>query len=207
MAWFWMPVGPGSAWFLKPKDRIYAVERMRMDNALYIQHQYGESGMEKDTLTKRDVVETGKDWKLWYVLIFNIMASVPGQAFSVFLPLVVQGLGYSSIEANLVSFLFCSQPCSYSRCQMSVPPYVCGAVGLYLFAVSSDHQKERGYHILGGLLITLIGLIITVATNANGAKYAGLCILLFGSYVSAPLTVAWLSGNTPGRPRINLEIG
>jgi hypothetical protein len=45
-----------------------------------------------------------------------------------------------------------------------------------------------------------------VTTNANGAKYAGLCVLLFGSYVSAPLTVAWLSGNTPGRPQINLEI-
>jgi hypothetical protein len=105
LAWFWMPAGPGSAWFLKPEDRIYAVERMRMDNALYIQHQYGESGMEKDTLTKRDIVETGKDWKLWYVLIFNIMASVPGQAFSVFLPLVVQGLGYSSIEANLVRYI------------------------------------------------------------------------------------------------------
>lgn len=82
---------------------------------------------------------------------------------------------------------------------MSVPPYVCGAVGLYIFAVSSDHRRERGYHILGGLLITLIGLIITVATNSNGAKYAGLCILLFGSYVSSPLTVAWLSGNTPGK--------
>ena len=38
-----------------------------------------------------------------YVLFFNILASVPGQAFSVFLPIIVQGLGYSSIKANLVS--------------------------------------------------------------------------------------------------------
>jgi hypothetical protein len=97
-----MPYGPGSAWFLSKEDRAYAAQRIRLDNALYIQHQYSESGVEKDTLTKRDVVETGKDWKLWYVLFFNILASVPGQAFSVFLPLVVKGLGYSSIEANLV---------------------------------------------------------------------------------------------------------
>ena len=81
---------------------------------------------------------------------------------------------------------------------MSVPPYACGAVGLYLFAASSDHHRERGYHILGGLLISLVGLIVTVTVQSNGAKYAGLCILLFGSYVSAPLTVAWLSNNTPG---------
>jgi hypothetical protein len=97
-----MPLGPGSAWFLSKKDREYAAERMRLDNAMYVQHTYGDSGLENERLNKRDVVETGKDWKLWYVLFFNILASVPGQAFSVFLPLVVTGLGYSSISANLV---------------------------------------------------------------------------------------------------------
>jgi hypothetical protein len=97
-----MPLGPGSAWFLNGKERAYAAERIRLDNVMYVQHSYGESGIEKERLTKRDVVETAKDWKLWYVLFFNILASVPGQAFSVFLPLVVAGLGYSSIQANLV---------------------------------------------------------------------------------------------------------
>ncbi|KEF51008.1 uncharacterized protein A1O9_12934 [Exophiala aquamarina CBS 119918] len=152
IAWFWVPLGPGSAWFLNKKQRAYAAERIRLDNVMYIQHSYGESGIEKERLTKRDVVETAKDWKLWYVLFFNILASVPGQAFSVFLPLVVSGLGYSSIEANL----------------MSVPPYVCGAVGLYIFALSSDRRMERGYHIVCGLLIALIGLIITVTVKGHG---------------------------------------
>ncbi|KAJ9606447.1 hypothetical protein H2200_009408 [Cladophialophora chaetospira] len=191
VAVFWMPLGPGSAWFLDKQDRAYAAERMRLDHAMYTQHTYGESGLENNRLNRRDVIETAKDWKLWYVLFFNILASVPGQAFSVFLPLVVKGLGYSSINANL----------------MSVPPYICGAVGLYLFALSSDRRKERGYHIFVGLLITLIGLIITVTTKRHGAKYAGLCILLFGSYVSAPLTVAWLSGNTPEPGKRALVLG
>ena len=81
---------------------------------------------------------------------------------------------------------------------MSVPPYVCGAVGLYLFALSSDHRRERGYHIVVGICIALVGLIVVVTVGADKAKYGGLCILLFGSYISPPLTVAWLSGNTPG---------
>lgn len=58
-------------------------------------------------------------------------------------------------------------------------------------------RNERGWHIVGGLFIALIGLIITVTAPTHGGQYTGLCILLFGSYVSAPLTVAWLSGNTP----------
>jgi hypothetical protein len=58
-----------------------------------------------------------------------------------------------------------------------------------------------------GLLITLVGLIITVTAKTHGAKYAGLCILLFGSYISAPLTVAWLSGNTPEPGKRALVLG
>ena len=99
-------MGPGSAWFLSPHERDYATQRIKIDVARYVQHTYGEDGLEKtnERLSKRDLTETGKDWKLWYVLVFNICASVPGQAFSVFLPLVVKGLGYTSIQANLVSF-------------------------------------------------------------------------------------------------------
>jgi hypothetical protein len=98
-----LPAGPGSAWFLSQEERQFATERMQRDTALYIQHEYGEDGMERDRLSKRDIIEALKDWKLWFVLVFNICASVPTQAFSVFMPLVVKGLGYSSIQANLVS--------------------------------------------------------------------------------------------------------
>src|SRR5690349_23250598 len=113
---------------------------------------------ELPALTERDVVETVKDWKLWFALAFNICASVPASAFSVFLPLVVQGMGYQAIQANLVSLpmgsgLHASRPLSSQ--QMSVPPAVCGAVGLYLFALSSDRRRERGYHITAAIIITL----------------------------------------------------
>jgi hypothetical protein len=90
---------------------------------------------------------------------------------------------------------------------MSVPPFVCGAVGLYLFALSSDHKKERGYHIIAGIAISLLGIIITVTVHSHSVKYAGLCILLFGSYISAPLTVAWLSGNNPEPGKRSLILG
>jgi hypothetical protein len=99
-------MGPGSAWFLTEQERNYATQRIQIDVARYVKHTYGADGLEKtnERLSKRDIVETGKDWKLWYVLVFNICASIPGQAFSVFLPLVVKGLGYTSIQANLVCF-------------------------------------------------------------------------------------------------------
>jgi hypothetical protein len=36
-----------------------------------------------------------------------------------------------------------------------------------------------------------------IGHSTSGSKYAGLCVLLFGSYTTAPLLIAWLSGNTP----------
>lgn len=102
VAWFWLPHGLESAWFLSVEDRQFATERILEDNAGYMSQDTRENLREKPTLSTRDVKETFRDWKLWYVLVFNICASVPGQAFSVFLPLVVQGLGYSSLRANLV---------------------------------------------------------------------------------------------------------
>ncbi|KAK7428742.1 hypothetical protein QQZ08_004667 [Neonectria magnoliae] len=191
VAWVWLPAGPGTAWFLGPDERRFAAERMKRDTAAFVEHEYGEDGMETDRLRRRDFVETAKDWKLWSVLVLNICASVPSGAFPVFLPLVLQGLGYESILANL----------------MTVPPFVCGAIGLYIFALSSDLRKERGYHIVGGTLVAIAGLVLTVTVPSCTGKYISLCVLLSGIYVSAPLTVAWLSGNTPEPGKRSLVLG
>lgn len=90
---------------------------------------------------------------------------------------------------------------------MTVPPFVCGALGLYIFALSSDHYRERGYHIIGGIVIAIMGLILTVTLSSATSKYISLCVLLSGIYVSAPLTVAWLSGNTPEPGKRALVLG
>lgn len=108
LAFLLLPKDPGSAWFLNTAERGYAAQRIRIDNERYVLREYGATNTSgvSQRLTKRDIIETAKDWKLWSVLICNIYASVPSQAFSVFLPVVVQGMGYSSNQANLVSNFF-----------------------------------------------------------------------------------------------------
>jgi hypothetical protein len=68
-------------------------------------------------------------------------------------------------------------------------------------------SKERGYHIVAGISISVVGLVITVRCDTSQVKYVGLCVLLFGSYIAAPLTVAWLSGNTPEPGKRSLVLG
>ncbi|EGZ68692.1 MFS general substrate transporter, partial [Neurospora tetrasperma FGSC 2509] len=102
-----------------------------------------------------------------------------------------EGMGYSALQANL----------------MSVPPFVSGALGVYLFALSSDRRQERGYHIMAGLAISAVGLAGIVFTTSSSGKYMALCILLFGSYVPPPLTAAWLSNNTRSPNKRALVLG
>lgn len=43
-------------------------------------------------------------------------------------------------------------------------------------------------------------MVITIEQDKG--RYAALCILLLGSYITPSLTMAWLSGNTPGEYNI-----
>ncbi|RFU30412.1 hypothetical protein B7463_g5923, partial [Scytalidium lignicola] len=182
---FWLAKSPGSAWFLNPTERAYADNRMIIDAAANRDSTY--------KLSKRDVVEGVCDWKLWFVEPFNILSSIPPQGFTIFFPLVVKGLGYSGPKANL----------------MTVPPYVIGAILLLCFAYSSDHFRNRLYHVLGALIIVMVGLIMTITLPLDnvGGRYAGLVILLAGTFITSPITAAWLAGNTPEPGKRTVVIG
>lgn len=79
---FWLATGPATAWFLTPEERAYAERRMVVDSMANADSTH--------KLTRRDVVEGVCDWKLWFVLPFNILTSIPPQGFTIFFPLVVK---------------------------------------------------------------------------------------------------------------------
>jgi MFS family permease len=78
---FWLAKSPGTAWYLKPSQQTFAENRMIIDSI------NNKDGTYK--LTRRDIIEAIKDWKLWFVLPFNILSSVPPQGFTIFFPIVV----------------------------------------------------------------------------------------------------------------------
>lgn len=92
------PKSLATAWFLTPEERLHAVRRMELDNAA--SH---EVDAESTKLTRRDVMDVAKDWKKLLTVLFNITTVLPVTAFTTFLPLVVEGMGYEGIEASLMS--------------------------------------------------------------------------------------------------------
>lgn len=138
-------------------------------------------------LSRHDVLSAILNYKIWHLLVCNILSAIPATAFSVFLPLVIKQLSPSLNLSPAASNL------------LSAPPFACGAVTLLLFTTWSDRTHQRLTPIFAGLGLLLLGLLLTVLAPMKGyvLRYLALCILLSGSFIASPLTVAWLTNNTP----------
>ena len=62
-----------------------------------------EADVNNTSVTRRDFMDVAKDWKKLLTVVFNITTVLPVTAFTTFLPLIVQGMGYKGIDASLMS--------------------------------------------------------------------------------------------------------
>lgn len=138
-------------------------------------------------LDRQDVLSAIFNYKIWHLLIVNILSAIPATAFGVLLPILVKELSPSLSLSPASSNL------------LSAPPFACGAIVLFMFTFWSDRTRQRLVPILWGLGLLLLGLLMTVVAPMDNywLRYVSLCILLAGSFVASPLTVAWLANNTP----------
>ncbi|KAJ5611114.1 hypothetical protein N7510_007833 [Penicillium lagena] len=177
-----VPSNVHTAWFLSPTERAHAVGRMVTDLAASQRlEDEAEVVAESDTISLKDITDVLKDWKKLLIMLFNMTGVLPVSAFTTFLPLIVEGMGYNGIRATV----------------MSVPPFVVGAVGLVLIVYSSDRFKERSLHIVGGMLLALVGCIVMATSSDPKLRYGFSHVCLAGVFVSGPLAAVWLAGNTP----------
>ncbi|KAJ5432824.1 uncharacterized protein N7458_011980 [Penicillium daleae] len=145
-----LPTDISNAWFLTEVERGHALRRMERDLQTSSDSGIGEAidsdgdlytAKDNHKITLQDVKDVFMDWKKLLIIVFNILSVLPVTAFTTFLPLIVQGMGYEGIEATL----------------MSVSPFVVGTAGLLAIVYSSDHFKERSLHTCFGMALGLIG--------------------------------------------------
>ncbi|EDU39624.1 MFS general substrate transporter [Pyrenophora tritici-repentis] len=227
VGYFWLPHSAETAWFLTPEERRYAAARVVQDRDM--QNTPGEAAKEdlhaEDThdeesrgllepskrtaaagvpakqlvndrgLSPHDILSAIFNVKIWHILACNILSAVPVYAFAVFLPLVLAPLTENRDPA-LVNLL-------------TAPPHLCGAITLFFCATYSDKHHIRLKPVMLGLLIMVVGLMIVVLLPETWAipRYVALNVLLSGTYVASPLTVAWISGNTPSPGKRALLLG
>ena len=130
----------------------------------------------EDEINAAKIFKHLKDWKL-YFWAFNLMSStLPGKspdlhllqrlltryflgyAYSYFLPIILRdGMGFSRTNSML----------------LSAPPYVLAAIMAFVSGWLGDKYKTRGPIIAAHQAITAAGMLITVYSKNNAARYFG----------------------------------
>ncbi|OCL10656.1 MFS general substrate transporter [Glonium stellatum] len=172
IAFFWLPAAPDSAWFLTPLERAAAKARSLRDSS-------GSVGTE---LSLRECFQAWKDWKFFLWCIISFTYPVAFTTASNFLPQIVQRLGYSVVKTNL----------------WTVAPNAVGFVVLLCVTYSSDRLRERTFHIVFALCVSLTGMIILSVIDVlrnRGVAYFACFMMAAGAYIPSCLVHSWHNNN------------
>lgn len=126
-----------------------------------------------------------KDWQVYPHLMLYYSVVVPLYGISLFLPTILNNLGYASSKAQL----------------MTIPIYITASIVSVTQAYFADKVGLRSPFITVNLLFLLTGYTMAIASDpAKHPKvvYAGVYIAALGLYPGFPGVISWLSNNLSG---------
>ncbi|KAK8041032.1 MFS transporter [Apiospora phragmitis] len=161
-AFWYLPRDAASARFLGAEEKALAYHRMVVDSS---------SIVSENTPTT------------YCFLMIEICLGVPIQSVALFMPQIIQRLGYSTVKTNLYT----------------VAPNVGGAVMLLILAFSSDFFRIRFPFIMLGFTLTFIGFIIYAAITDVQAQiqvaYFATFMMVWGTSAPSVLLSTWYNNN------------
>ncbi|TQB68051.1 hypothetical protein MPDQ_004140 [Monascus purpureus] len=172
VACFWLPARPQTAWFLNEAERSVATARQLRNNSSAVESRFN----------LRDCFRQWSGWRFPVWCVITLTYPVAFATTGNFLPQIVQRLGFSTVKTNL----------------WTVAPNAVGAVVLLVVCKSSDYFRERTFHIIVSLIISLVGMIILAAIDAvenKGVAYFACFMMAGGAYIPSILVHAWHNNN------------
>jgi MFS family permease len=154
--WFLFPKDPRTAWFLNEEERNVMRLRYELNPHLSIEEEFSWS----------KVLEAFKDPKTYIHAIMEFSVDLSLFSFTTFLPAIIKGIGYTSVQAQL----------------LTVPVYVWAAVSYFILAFMSDRFGLRGPFILIASVFLLIGYAVMLGTANLAARYTSVFLLAIGVY-------------------------
>jgi MFS family permease len=136
-------------------------------------------------------MQSVKDWKTLLFAIIYMGADGALYAFSLFLPTIIQNLGYTSTTANL----------------LSVPPYAAAAVVTVAIGYIADRTHQRGLCNIFISLFGIAGFSMLLGSSKPGVQYAGTFLGAIGIYPCIANTISWASNNVEGVYKRGVTLG
>ena len=173
---------PDDARFLSDADRARVVRRLRADKQSSAEHEKFHMSYFWASVT---------DWKTWLGAVIYMGCAGPLYAFSLFLPTIVKDLGYSSIQAQL----------------LSVPPYAVACIFTILVGYVADRTRQRGLCNIGASVLGIVGFAMLLGGQTARVRYAGTFLGALGIYPCISNTITWTGNNTEGVYKRGITLG
>ncbi|KAJ0284038.1 hypothetical protein CBS470a_007023 [Colletotrichum nupharicola] len=167
--WLFFPATPKDAWFLTPEEKEMMKLRYELEPSFGIDEEF----------SWKAVIDGLIDPKFHLHWIFQFAVDISLYGFTTFLPAIVNGLGYTSVTANL----------------MTVPIYVWGLITFLFTAYMSDKTGNRGYWIGGPLICLIVGYALLISVDNLGVRYFACFVAVMGIYPTTGMSLMWLSDN------------
>ncbi|KAH6671026.1 MFS nicotinic acid transporter-like protein [Halenospora varia] len=173
---------PDEATFLSDQDRARVIRRLKMDQ---------QSSAEHEEFKKEYLWAALKDYKMWLGMVIYMGCDMPLYAFSLFLPSIINQMGYSSTRAQL----------------LSVPPYAAAAILTVTIGFIADRTRQRGLCNICVSMLGIAGFAMLLGSQTPGVKYAGTFLGALGIYPCISNTISWTSNNIEGVYKRGIVLG
>lgn len=182
-AYFLLPNSVETASFLTAEERAFAQARLKASHLpTSEQEQERERERERERFRWSEVRRGILSLQLFFTgtVYFSICCAL--FSFSLFLPSIIQSLGYTANEAQL----------------LSVPPYAVASIVGVIVSFLSDRLRIRGILILLSLPLAIIGYAPIARVSSNVTKYGLTFLMAAGIHGSVPPLLVWILNNSAG---------
>ncbi|KAL8408675.1 hypothetical protein RB594_007213 [Gaeumannomyces avenae] len=172
-AYWYLPLSASQASFLDEEEKALAFHRISVDSSSTVEEGFN---LRKSLVIFRQPATYG-------FLLIEICVGVPSQAVNLFMPQIIQRLGYGTIQTNL----------------FTVAPNITGAVMLLILAFTSDWLRLRSPFVALGFILTCMGFAIYAAIDNIETQlrlgYYATFMMCWGTSAPSVLLSTWYNNN------------
>ena len=172
-AFWYLPRTAAEARFLNEEERALAFHRIQVDSSSVVNEEF----------SFREAVKIFKEPTSYVFLLIDMCLGVPIQSVALFMPQIIERLGYSTVKTNLYT----------------VAPNCTGAVMLLILAFSSDLTRLRSPFIALGFILSFIGFMIYAGIDDVQAQlklaYYACFMMTWGTSAPSVLLSTWYNNN------------
>ncbi|KAL6243467.1 hypothetical protein RBB50_009459 [Rhinocladiella similis] len=179
LLFFLLPDYPSTSKWLEPEEKQFAIDRLDEQ----------QSSFTREHASRHEILEALSPRMIAHYLAF-FLDVVVFSSLVYFCPTIVNGLGYTSIHAQL----------------MTVPAWSIGFVVSLVVAYSGDKLNARGYHAAFTATLGGVGFLACAVLPAHAYKARYGCLLLAscGAFPTLAPLAGWVTCNAPGQRTVGL---